>query len=131
VTQPRLTVTAAIIERDGTYLLAKRKPGGPRGGRWEFPGGKLEPGETDEQALTRELHEELGVGCTVGRPEPSVIYDYPDIAVELRPYRVTVTGEPVPLEHDALAWVPREGLLDTVLCGADVQIARRIVADGE
>ncbi len=123
-----MSVTAAIIERDGRYLLARRKPGGLRGGRWEFPGGKLEPGETDEQALTRELHEELGVSCTVGRPEPFVIHDYPDIAVELRPYRVTITGEPVAHEHEALAWIHRKELLDVELCDADIPIAQRILS---
>ncbi len=127
----RIAVTAAIIERDGRFLVAHRKPGGPRGSRWEFPGGKVEPGETDEEALERELREELGVSCTVGRPEPSVIHDYPDVAVELRPYRVTVTGEPVPHEHETLAWIPGEGLLDIGLCDADVPIARRLLSAEE
>ena len=57
-----LRVSAAVIWRDGCVLLTRRPPGGPFGRKWEFPGGKLEPGETAEQALVRELREELGVG---------------------------------------------------------------------
>ena len=58
----RITVAAAVVWRDGRVLLTRRPPGGPLGLKWEFPGGKLEPGETVEQALVRELREELGVG---------------------------------------------------------------------
>jgi 8-oxo-dGTP diphosphatase len=60
-------VAAAVIRRDGRLLLAQRPPGGPLGLLWEFPGGKLEPGESVEHALVREIGEELGVGATPGR----------------------------------------------------------------
>jgi 8-oxo-dGTP diphosphatase len=60
----RIRVAAAVVWRDGRVLLTRRPPGGPLGLKWEFPGGKLEPGESPEQALVRELREELGVGAS-------------------------------------------------------------------
>lgn len=80
----RIRVAAAVVRREGRVLLTRRPPGGPFGLRWEFPGGKLEPGETVEQALARELREELGVGA---RPGPTLAvhaHDYANgLAVEL------------------------------------------------
>ena len=119
-------MTAAIVERDGRYLVARRRPGGPCGLRWEFPGGKVEPGESDSEALSRELREELGVAAEVGPPEPVVHHAYPEFDVELRPYRVTIAGDPVALDHAELAWVARGDLLSLDLCAADVPIARAL-----
>ncbi|MFW5683731.1 MAG: (deoxy)nucleoside triphosphate pyrophosphohydrolase [Spirochaetota bacterium] len=122
-----IVVTAGLIERDGRYLVARKPPGGPRGGMWEFPGGKVEPGETDRAALARELGEELGVVVSVGRPADVVRWSYPDVSIELRAYECTlVRGEPAPGEHDAVRWVGPEALPDLPLCEADVPIARRI-----
>ncbi|MFW6356249.1 MAG: (deoxy)nucleoside triphosphate pyrophosphohydrolase [Spirochaetota bacterium] len=122
-----IVVTAGLIERDGRYLVARKPPGGPRGGMWEFPGGKVEPGETDRAALARELGEELGVVVSVGRPADVVRWSYPDVSIELRAYECTlVRGEPAPGEHDVVRWVRPEELLALPLCEADVPIARRI-----
>lgn len=81
---PRLRVAAAVVWRDGRVLMTRRPPGGPLGLRWEFPGGKLEAGETAEQALVRELREELGVGALTRELLAVESHDYGHgLAVEL------------------------------------------------
>jgi 8-oxo-dGTP diphosphatase len=99
-------VVAAVIERDGLILAARRTGPPELAGRWEFPGGKAEPGEGDREALERECWEELGVRIAVGErigPE----YPIPSGAMVVRTYFATLAdGEPQALEsHDALAWV--------------------------
>ncbi len=80
----RVRVAAAVVWRDGRLLLTRRPPGGPLGGLWEFPGGKLEPGESPEAALVRELREELGVEAVPGGEIAVERHDYPHgLAVEL------------------------------------------------
>lgn len=98
-------VAAAVIERDGCILSAQRNYGEFRGW-WEFPGGKLEPGETSWEACVRELHEELDV--TVGDPEPicRVDYDYPDFHLTMDCFLCHVVAGTLHLhDHDHLAWV--------------------------
>ena len=81
---PRLRVAAAVVWRDVRVLMTRRPPGGPLGLRWEFPGGKLEPGESAERALVRELWEELGVGALTRETLAVESYDYGHgLAVEL------------------------------------------------
>jgi 8-oxo-dGTP diphosphatase len=99
-------VVAAVIERDGRFLAARRTEPAALAGRWEFPGGKVEPGETEEDALIRECREELGVEIEVGAavgPE----YLAGGGTLTVRTYRAVLTaGEPEPLEcHDALCWL--------------------------
>jgi 8-oxo-dGTP diphosphatase len=99
-------VVAAVIERDGLILAARRTGPPELAGRWEFPGGKSEPGESDRAALVRECQEELGVRIAVGErigPE----YPIPSGAMVVRTYFATIEeGEPRTLEsHDELAWV--------------------------
>jgi 8-oxo-dGTP diphosphatase len=72
----RVRVVAAVVWRDGRVLMTRRPPGGPLGLQWEFPGGKIEPGETPEHALVREVREELGVAATPGRTLATHRYDY-------------------------------------------------------
>ncbi len=105
-----MTVTAGIIEQDGKVLIARRKPGKHMGGKWEFPGGKIEPGETPEQSLVRELEEELCVRADVGGFLCHARYEGDDISLELLVYRVLrIVGEPVLREHEEIRWVaPRE-----------------------
>jgi 8-oxo-dGTP diphosphatase len=106
VSEPLLRVAAAIIERpDGQVLLAQRPAGKAYAGYWEFPGGKLEPGETPRDALDRELAEELGI--TVRRAAPWLVqrYRYPHAHVELHFFRVLDwTGEPVGHDGQAFTW---------------------------
>ncbi len=102
----RLEVAAAVIERpDGSFLMACRPEGKAYAGWWEFPGGKVEAGETARDALVRELQEELGIVVTGAYPWISRFYDYPHAQVNLCFFRVTDwQGEPHPHEGQQLAW---------------------------
>lgn len=98
-------VVAAAIERDGCYLAARRTRPVEVAGRWEFPGGKVEPGETEEQALIREIREELGVDIEVVCRIPGEWPLHDDLVLHLYVARL-ITGEPAPLEqHDEIRWV--------------------------
>ena len=99
-------VAAAVIERpDGTFLLAQRPEGKAYPGYWEFPGGKMEPGEDARAALTRELREELGIEVRESSPWITRVYAYTHATVRLHFFRVTRwDGEPRPLEDQAIKW---------------------------
>jgi len=99
-------VAAAVIERpDGEFLLACRPEGKPYPGYWEFPGGKIEPGEDPRAALDRELEEELGIRVREATPWITRVYAYTHATVRLHFFRVTAwDGEPRPLEDQAIAW---------------------------
>jgi 8-oxo-dGTP diphosphatase len=101
-----LEVAAAVIQRaDGAFLLARRPPGKVYAGYWEFPGGKIEPGEAAERALARELREELGIETCTAFPWITREYTYPHAAVRLNFFRVTAwKGDPHPREEQAIAW---------------------------
>lgn len=101
-----IEVAAAVIQRpDGRFLLAQRPPGKVYAGYWEFPGGKIEPGEAAERALGRELHEELGIDVRVSYPWITREYVYPHGHVRLNFFRVLEwSGEPHPREEQAIAW---------------------------
>lgn len=102
----RIEVAAGLLIRDGRFLAAQRPPGDAWAEFWEFPGGKLETGETAAAALTRELAEELGIAVLASRPLLASEYDYPDFGVRLHFLHVTeYTSEPVAREGQALAWV--------------------------
>ena len=104
--QLRVMVVAAVIEKHGRVLIAQRRKDGRLGGEWEFPGGKVEPDETPEQALRRELHEELGIEAEIGEFFCSSRYDYTHLPVELHAYRIKdFSGEIVPHVHDQVLWV--------------------------
>ena len=104
-----IEVAAAILERrDGAFLLAQRPAGKVYAGYWEFPGGKVEPGEAPAAALARELHEELGIDVRLAYPWVVRVYTYPHGTVRLRFFRVTAwQGEPHPREDQAIAWQAR------------------------
>jgi 8-oxo-dGTP diphosphatase len=101
-----IEVAAAVIERpDGSFLLAQRPPGKVYAGYWEFPGGKIEVGETPAAALGRELHEELGIEVERAYPWITRVYTYPHGTVRLRFFRVTsFANDPHPRENQAIAW---------------------------
>ena len=103
--QGHIDVVAAVIERGGRILIARRPAGLHLGGLWEFPGGKQKPGESPTLALEREIREELGVAVTVGPLLESVDWTYPEKRVRLAFFRCTVADEPRALEGQELAWV--------------------------
>ena len=122
----RLLVVAAVVERDGRIMLCQRRPGVHNGLKWEFPGGKIEPGESPEEALARELREELDIGVEVGRVRDAVFYRYPDRDVLLLFYRCTLEdGEPSPRDCRAIAWAAPEALSGYDLAEADRRFVER------
>jgi len=105
--KPRpLRVLAAVLEKDGRWLIAQRKRGDRFAGFWEFPGGKLEPGETPEECLAREIFEELGIRVRVGKRLGTVRCHPPGFAIELTAYRVTHSDGSIRLkDHEEARWV--------------------------
>ncbi len=105
---PRIrVVAAALFDADGQVLIADRPAGKPLAGRWEFPGGKVALGETDEEALQRELREELGVEVLAARRSVTLSHGYADRIVELSMWVVErYRGEPRALDGQRLKWVP-------------------------
>jgi mutator protein MutT len=113
-----IRVVASVIEIDGRLLLCERPAHKRHGGLWEFPGGKVEPGESDFAAVERELAEELGVRVKeVGAVELSVRDPGSEFVIEFLPVRIE--GEPQALEHAALAWVGEEEMLGMKLAPSD------------
>lgn len=106
-----LVVAGALIDEQGQVLIAARPPGKHMAGRWEFPGGKIADGETPQEALRRELREELGIEVQQCRLEMSRVHAYPDREVELLFHVVEAwSGTPASLDGQALRWVPLERL---------------------
>ena len=121
--KPMIRVVASVVEQEGKLLLCQRPAHKRHGGLWEFPGGKVEPGESDFAAVERELAEELGVRVVeVGAVELSVRDAGSEFVIEFLP--VVVDGEPQPLEHAALAWVTEEEMLGLALAPSDRRYAR-------
>jgi 8-oxo-dGTP diphosphatase len=103
---PLLRVTAAVIEEDGKVLIARRKKGDRFEGRWEFPGGKVEPGELPEDCLKREIREELGIDVEVGDVLCSLPFRTADLAIRLLAYKAErLAGEVACLDHEEIRWV--------------------------
>jgi mutator protein MutT len=115
-----IEVTAAIIHSDGKLLICQR----PRGKRcemlWEFPGGKVEIGETQEECLIRECQEELGITIEPEKLIHEVEYDYPDVTVNILFYICKfVDGEPTCIEHNDIRWCTLNEIMELPLCPAD------------
>jgi len=105
---PHYEIVVAAIEKNGRFLLGKRPPSGLLGGLWEFPGGKVQAREAHEQALKREIREELGVEIRVGGLAAVVKHAYSHFKVTLNVYRCTIeSGTPRPVAHSELKWVSR------------------------
>ena len=122
-----LRVVAAII-CDGDRVLATQRGYGPWKDYWEFPGGKIEPGETPEEALSREIEEELNVRIVPERFFCTAEYDYPDFHLSMDCFLCRIgEGEPTFLEHEAAAWLTRETLLSLGWLPADLAIAQRLL----
>lgn len=116
-----MTVVAAVIEDDGRFLLTRRQSGVHLAGMWEFPGGKIDPGETDHGALERELREELDVHIEVGERMFRTRHTYPDRTVDLSFYRCNLRSDPQPQLGQEMRWVPRAELASLGLPPADTE----------
>jgi 8-oxo-dGTP diphosphatase len=127
--RPRKLVVAALVQdAGGRVLLTQRRADQPMPLYWELPGGKLEPGETPEQALARELHEELGVEARVGPIYDVIAHAYPEFDLLMLVYRCQLAADSAPraLEVADLAFVPPARLCEYALLPADLPLCRRI-----
>jgi len=123
-------VVAAVIERDGRVLICQRQSG-RHALKWEFPGGKVEPGEEPRDALGRELREELAIDARIGQEMARTEVSYGDgVVIHLRLYRVTeFTGEPVNLQFEQIVWERRDKLPEYDFLEGDVEFVRKLAAE--
>lgn len=118
-----LHVTCAIIERDGFILAAQRSADMNMPLKWEFPGGKMDPGETPEGCLIREIHEELGITIRVGCSLPISTHQYPAITITLYPFICSIeSGEIVLHEHSDIDWLTPNELYTLDWAEADLPV---------
>lgn len=121
-------VVAALIWDEKKFLICQRPVNKARSLLWEFVGGKVEPGETKEQALIRECQEELAVILSVGDVFMDVVHEYHDITVHLTLFNATIAeGVPQKLEHNDIRWVAPSGILNYEFCPADQEILKKII----
>lgn len=121
-------VVAALIWDKNKFLICQRPAGKARGLLWEFVGGKVEKGETKEQALIRECREELEIVITVGDVFTDVIHRYPDIDVHLTLFNAKIAeGTPVMLEHNDIKWIGVEEIPAYSFCPADQEILEKLL----
>lgn len=123
-------VAAALIWDGEKFLICQRPENKARGLLWEYVGGKVESGETKQEALIRECKEELDVVISVGDVFMDVVHEYPDITVHLTLFHAQiVSGEIRLLEHNAVAWITPDEIPDYSFCPADKEINERIAAE--
>ena len=122
-----MVVAAALIEKDGRILIAKRKEGWRHAGKWEFPGGTVEQNETPEACLRRELREELGIEAEVGESYCEVTHAYSYATIQLLVYRARhVSGEFTLVDHDEMRWVLPADLSQYEFPEADNPVVERL-----
>ena len=123
-------VVAALIWEGETFLICQRPAHKARGLLWEFVGGKVEPGETGEQALIRECREELGVTVAVGEVFLETVHAYPDLTIRLTLYSARIAeGRPRALEHRQLRWITPEEIPEYAFCPADREILEKLLRE--
>ena len=121
-------VVAALIWDKDKFMICQRPPHKTRALLWEFVGGKVEPGETKQQALIRECREELAVTISVGDVFMDVIHDYPDMTVHLTLFNATIAeGIPQKLEHNDIKWITPGEIDKYDFCPAVEEILKRII----
>ncbi len=127
-TIPRIVVTAAVIERDGAFLVTRRLEGTHLEGCWEFPGGKCEADESHATCLAREIKEELAAEVRVGSEIFQITHDYPDRIVELHFFECVLSADPKPLLGQEMQWVTREDLRTLEFPPADEELIGLLAA---
>ena len=121
-------VVAALIWDRDKFMICQRPAHKARGLLWEFVGGKVEPGETKEQALIRECREELAVTLSVGDVFMDVVHEYPDLTVHLTLFNAIIAeGEPQKLEHNDIQWITPSEILNYDFCPADEEMLKNIM----
>ena len=122
-----IEVVAALIWERDRFLICQRSQNKARGLLWKYVGGKVEPGETKQEALIRECREELDVTITVGDVFMDVVHEYPDITVHLTLFHARIAEGTIKLlEHKAIAWITPAEIPDYDFCPADQDINERI-----
>ena len=127
---PRIVVAAAVIERDGAFLLTRRLRGAHLEGCWEFPGGKCEDGEAHGACLEREIVEELDAAVRVGREVFTISHSYADRVVELHFFECDLLGEARPVLGQEMRWVDRRELAALEFPPADEELIRMLSGAG-
>lgn len=123
-------VVAALIWEKDKFMICQRPAHKARGLLWEFVGGKVDPGETKEQALIRECREELAVEVAVGEVFMDVLHDYPDLLVHLTLFHATIAqGVPQKLEHNDIRYITPAQIPEYDFCPADEEILKRIIKE--
>lgn len=120
-------VVAALIWDRDKFMICQRPAHKARGLLWEFVGGKVEPGETKEQALIRECQEELAITLSVGDVFMDLVHEYPDLIVHLTLFNAAILeGVPQKLEHNDIKWITPSEISNYEFCPADVEILKKI-----
>jgi len=128
----QLLVVAALIEQEGCVLVAQRRADQSQALAWEFPGGKVEPGESPSQALAREIEEELACSIEVGAVVDVVFFAYDTFDLIMPVYRATIrAGVPVAQQVAAVDWIPRAELANLAFTPADVPLARHLAGEDD
>ncbi len=123
-------VVAALIWQGDRFMICRRPAHKTRGLLWEFVGGKVEPGETKQQALIRECREELAVTVVIGDVFTDVVHNYPDITVHLTLFNAVVAeGVPQKIEHSDIRWITPDEIPNYEFCPADEEILNKIVEE--
>ena len=121
-------VVAALIWNSNKFMICQRPANKARALLWEFVGGKVEPGETKEQALIRECKEELNILLSVGDVFMDVVHEYPDLTVQLTLFNATIAeGETQKLEHNDIQWITPNEIPNYEFCLADAEILKRLM----
>ena len=121
-------VVAALIRQGDKFMICQRPAHKARGLLWEFVGGKVENGETKEQALIRECKEELDILLSAREVFMDVVHEYPDLTVHLTLFNATIAeGEPVMLEHNDIQWIPPSRIPEYDFCPADEEILKKLM----
>jgi 8-oxo-dGTP diphosphatase len=122
-----IEVTAAILFNNDQLLIAQRRSTGRLPNKWEFPGGKVEPGETPEECLKREMDEEFSIDVSVGEFLGESIYHYDHGSIKLLAYRATwIAGDLILKDHKAIEWVKIDEIINYDFAPADIPFVEKI-----